>query len=293
MLRELLDDLRHHDSVLWRRAAAAGVTYGPDAWVRYSPPVFGLAFAAALPRQRRAVRDNLRRALGPRDPVREAWDVAMVFANYASSLTDAFVAGSGRGNPLRVRCLDEPTLARARGEGRGLILATAHTGGWQVAGLGFERLLGAEMLVVMRRERDARAQALQEEARERAGVRFAYVGDEPLSSLGLLGHLRRGGVLAMQIDRLPSGMRGLPATLFGAPFAVPEGPLRLSAVSGAPVVPVFTRRLGYMDYDVHVAQPVRLPRRPTPIDLEAAASAILRAMEAFVIANPTQWFHFE
>ena len=64
-------------------------------------------------------------------------------------------------------------------------------------------------------------------------------------------------------------------------------------MSGAPIVPVFTRRLGYMDYDVHVAQPVRLPRRPTPTDLEAAASAILRAMEAFVIANPTQWFHFE
>jgi len=293
MLRELLDDLRHHDSVLWRRAAAAGIAYGPDAFVRYSPPLFGLAFAAALPRQRRAVRDNLRRALGLRDPVREARDVAMVFANYASSLTDAFIAGSARGDSLRVRCLDEPTLARVQAEGNGIILATAHTGGWQVAGLGFERLLGGKMLVVMRRERDPRAQALQETARERAGVRFAYVGDEPLSSLGLLGHLRRGGVLAIQIDRLPPGMRGLPATLFGAPFSLPEGPLRLAAVSGAPIVPVFTRRLGYMEYDVHVAQPVRLPRRPSPADLEAASSAILRAMEAFVVANPTQWFHFE
>src|SRR5262249_9879471 len=150
----LLDDLRRHDSVLWRRAAAAGVTYGPDAWVRYSPPLFGLAFAAALPRQRRAVRGHLRRALGARPPAREAWDVARVFANYASSLTDAFVAGSQRGDPLRVRCLDEPTLRRAHAEGRGMILATAHTGGWQVAGSALEDLLACEMLVVMRRERD-------------------------------------------------------------------------------------------------------------------------------------------
>jgi KDO2-lipid IV(A) lauroyltransferase len=64
-------------------------------------------------------------------------------------------------------------------------------------------------------------------------------------------------------------------------------------VSGAPLVPVFTRRLGYMDYDVHVSEPVRLPRRPAPADLDAASSAVLRAMEAFVRANPTQWFHFE
>lgn len=293
MLRELLDDLRHHDSALWRRAVDAGVTYGPDAWVRYSPPFFGLAFAAALPRQRRAVRDNLRRALGPRDPLREAWEVAHVFTNYASSLTDAFIAGSRRGEPLHVRCLDEPTLRSALDEGRGMILATAHTGGWQVAGLALEKLLDADLLIVMRRERDPRARALQESARERAGVRFAYVGDDPLEALALLGHVRRGGVVAMQIDRLPAGMRGRPAQLFGEPFAVPEGPLHLAAVSGAPIVPVFTRRLGYMDYDVCVAQPIRLPRRPSPTELDAASAAVLRAMEAFVRANPTQWFHFE
>jgi KDO2-lipid IV(A) lauroyltransferase len=174
-----------------------------------------------------------------------------------------------------------------------MILGTAHTGGWQVAGLALEKLLGCEMLVVMRRERDPRSQALQEEARRRAGVRCAYVGDDPLEALGLLAHLRRRGAVAMQMDRVPPGMRGLPGTLFGAPFAVPEGPLRLAAISGAPLVPVFTRRLGYMDYDVHVAEPVRLPRRPAPGDLDAASSAVLRAMEAFVRANPTQWFHFE
>jgi KDO2-lipid IV(A) lauroyltransferase len=293
MLRDLLDDLRRHDSALWRRAANAGVRYGPDAWVRYSPPLFGLAFAAALPRQRRAVQKNLRRALGPRSRMREAWDVARVFATYASSLTDAFVAGSDRGDPLRVECHDEPTLRRVRDEGRGMILATAHTGGWQVAGLAFERLLGCEMLVVMRRERDPEAQALQEAARQRAGVRFAYVGGDPIESLSVLGHLRRRGVVAMQMDRLPPGMRGHAAELFGAPFAIPEGPLRLAAVSGAPIVPVFTRRLGYMEYDVHVAEPVHLPRRPEASDLDAAAGSIVRAMEAFVRANPTQWFHFE
>jgi KDO2-lipid IV(A) lauroyltransferase len=290
---EILADLKRHDSLFWRRAINAGVTYGPDAWVRYSPPFFGLAFAAALPRHRGAVRRNLRLALGPRDPLTEAADVARVFTSYASCLTDAFIAGSDRGDPLRVRCLDEPTLAGVLAEGRGMILATAHTGGWQIAGVALQSLHTTEVLVVMRRERDRRAQALQDAARDRAGVRVAHVGEDPLESLPLLRHLRQRGVVAMQIDRLPQGMRGRKSELFGEPFSIPEGPLHLSAVSGAPIVPVFTRRLGYMEYEVHVAQPIRLPRRPSDRDLEGAARAVLSGMETFVRANPTQWFHFE
>lgn len=292
-LRQLWDDLRRHDSVLWRRAVSAGVTYGPDALVRYSPPLFGLAFAAALPHHRHLVEKNLRLALGPRPRLRELADVAGLFVNYAGSLTDAFVAGTDRHAPLTVTCVDEGPVSEAVREGKGMIIATAHTGGWQVAGLQLQSLLGADMMVVMGPERDPRAQALSDAVRARAGVRVAHLGEDPLGVLALLGHLRRGGIVAMQMDRLPQGMRGRKSELFGEPFSVPEGPLRLAAASGAPIVPVFTRRLGYMAYEVQVAPAVRLPRRPAPADLDAAARAVLQAMEIFVRENPTQWFHFE
>lgn len=293
MLRELLDDLRRHDSLLWRRAMHAGVTHGPDALVRYSPPIFGLAAAVALPALRRAVRKNLRLALGPRSAAIEALDVARLFANYASCLTDAFIAGSDRGEKVKARCIHDDYLSAALSEGRGVVLATAHTGGWQIAAPVLRGIHGAELLVVMRRERDRGAQALQESVRDRVGIRVVYVGDDPLEALGLLSHLRGGGVVAMQMDRLPQGMRGRKAELFGSPWPVPEGPLRLAAMSGAPIVPVFTRRTGYMEYEVHVTPPIRLPRRPSDADLDHAARAVLREMEKFVRANPTQWFHFE
>jgi KDO2-lipid IV(A) lauroyltransferase len=291
-LKALWDDLRHHDSALWRRALAAGVTHGPDALVRYSPPLFGLAVAAALPDKRQIVRDQLRRALGPRPALREALDVAAVFSNFASSLTDAFVAGSDRGDALVVRCHGEGVVEATLREGAGMILATAHTGGWQVAGLGLQSLHGADLILVMQKERDQGAQQLTDAARRRAGVRVAHLGEDPLGALPLLAHLRKGGVVAIQIDRLPQGMRGRKSELFGEPFSVPEGPLRLAAASGAPIVPVFTRRLGYMEYDVAVAAPVRLSRRPGSADLDGAARAILHAMEVFVRENPTQWFPF-
>ena len=293
MLRDFFDELLRHDSHFWRRAMNAGVAHGPDAFVRYSPPVFGLIFAALLPRYRGVVLRNLRLALGKRSAAVEARDVARVFTTYASCLTEAFLAAADGGVSVKGSSVHDHRFAGALAEGKGVILTTAHTGGWQLAGPVLHAGHAAELLVVMRRERDARAQALQDDARERSGTRVIHIGDDPLDALPLLAHLRKGGVVAVQMDRLPRGMRGRKVELFGSPFEVPEGPLRLAAVSGAPIVPVFTRRLGYMEYEVEIGEPIRLPRRPAEVDLDGAARKVMSEMEIFVRNNPTQWFHFE
>lgn len=293
MLRDFVDELLRHDSHLWRRAMNAGVTHGPRAFVRYSPPAFGVLFAALLPRYRRVVLRNLRLALGERGAAVEALDVARVFTTYASCLTEAFIAGGDGGVSVKGRAVRDERFVSALAEGKGVILATAHTAGWQLAGPVLHSGHDAELLVVMRRERDQKAQALQDDARARSGTRVVHIGDDPLDALPLLSHLRKGGVVAVQMDRLPRGMRGRKVELFGSPFEMPEGPLRLAAVSGAPIVPVFTRRLGYMEYEVEIGEPIRLPRRPAEADLDGAARKVMSEMEIFVRNNPTQWFHFE
>lgn len=292
-LRALVNDLRRHDSVLWRRAIDVGVTHGPDAFVRYSPALFGLAFGAALPRHRKAVLRNLRMALGRRRAIDEARDVARVFVNFAACLTEAFVASSERGERITGLCLNDDNYVHAVQQGAGVIIVTAHTGGWHAAGPLLRSVHAADVLVVMQRERDERAQAVQDSAPDRVGVRVQRIGDDPLSSLPLLAHLRRRGVVAVQVDRVPHGMRGREVELFGVPWRVPEGPLHLAAVSGAPIVPVFTRRVGFMEYEVLIAPPISVPRRPSAEELDVAARRIVAEMERFVRAHPTQWFHFE
>jgi KDO2-lipid IV(A) lauroyltransferase len=290
---ERLRDFLRHDSVFWRRAIEAGVVHGPEAFVRYSPPVFGLAFALALRGHRRSVLDNLRRVLPDREAVAEYADVARVFAAFASCLTESFIAGSDRGDRLHGIVVNDHHYEQAFERGRGVIVATAHTGGWQAAGALLQSMHEADVVVVMQRERDERAQALHDGARDRAGIRVAHIGEDPLDALPLLSHLRRGGVVAVQIDRLPRGMRGRKVDLFGRPWLVPEGPLMLAALSGAPIVPVFTRRLRYMTYEVFTAPAVVLPRKPSPAELDLAAQCVIDEMARYVRANPTQWFHFE
>jgi len=81
-------------------------------------------------------------------------------------------------------------------------------------------------------------------------------------------------------------------SLFGEPFRVPEGPFRLAALTGAKVVPAFSRRSGFFAYELEVAEPISLERRPDPAELRASAQLAADAMQAFVQQCPTQWFHF-
>ncbi len=208
-------------------------------------------------------------------------------------MTDAFINGSDRGEKITAYCPTDDRFRDAEDDGKGVIVATAHTGGWQSAHTVLRRAHQTDIIVVMGHERDARAQALSDGVRETEGIRFMHVGEDPLDALTLANHLKKRGIVALQIDRLPPGMRGREGKLFGRPFSIPEGPLKLAALTGAPIVAVFSHRVRFLEYEVLIRGPIRVPRRPVEADLNAAAATILGHLERFVVDHPTQWFHFE
>ncbi len=282
-----------HDSRFWRRAIRAGAVYGHDAFVRYVPPIFGLAFAAALPSARARTRSNLHRARGPRGAAADALDTARVFASFASSLTEAFAVGSDRGERLVASIEGEQAFIDARALKRGMIVLTAHTSGWHASGPVLASDEAAPAILVMRKERDAAAAAVQELAREHLGARTLQLdGSDPLAALPLLGHLRGGGVVAFQVDRLPPQMRGRRVRFLGEDVALPEGPFRLAALSGAPIVVVLGRRISFMRYALEASPPILLPRRPSDAELTDAADRVAASVEGFVRRHPTEWFDF-
>ncbi len=280
------------DGPFWRSLARAGATRGPEWFVRWSPPVIGLAACALARGPRAQVAQNLRRIRGRSAPLRDALDVARTFTTYASCLGEILAAGSPRSRPPSAVIWGEPYVMDALSDGRGLIFATAHTAGWEHVGQLLSRDHAVPMMIAEERERDPTSRSIQDEARRASGLLVAHVGEDPLSALPLVQHLRSGGVVALQIDRLPPKLRTRPVDLFGGRSAVPEGPLRLAMLSGAPIVPIFAARTGYREYEVVAHPPVRLSRRARDSELDAAAQALAAAMESFVAARPTQWFHF-
>jgi len=282
-----------HDSAFWRRLAHLGASQGPEWWVRYSPPFFGCAAALALPAARRAVAENLRRVRGARGPITDLLDTAKLFSTYAMCLAEVLSNGSKNGRTPDATIFGASMVEDALAEGRGVIFATAHTAGWELTGPLLARDRHAELVMVMQKERDGEARAVSDDARQQVGVRVVHVGDDPLQSLPLLRHLKGGGVVALQIDRAVPGMRTRQVSLFDAPSAIPEGPLRLAELSGAPIFPIFTARTGYRRYDMKVYPPIRVPRAATEAERDASAQRIADAMTTFVRAHPSQWFRFQ
>jgi lauroyl/myristoyl acyltransferase len=279
------------DGELWRRLARWGSS-GPEWFVRVSPPVVGMVACAFASERRRVVLANLRRVRGRRGALRDGADVARTFVSYASCLAEVLGADTVRSRSAQAVVSGEQHFADAVSDGRGVVFATAHTAGWETVGPLLSRNRGLRLMIAEQPERDPRARAIQDRARTAHGVVVVHVGEDPLSALPLARHLRDGGAVALQIDRAPTRQRARGVTLFGVPARIPEGPLRLAAVTGAPVVAIFAARTGYRRYTVHLEPPIRVSRDADDAELDAAAQTLASSLERVVRARPTQWFHF-
>jgi KDO2-lipid IV(A) lauroyltransferase len=181
----------------------------------------------------------------------------------------------------------------ARSVGKGIIIATAHTAGWEAAGPLLARHHELDVMLVMQAEPDARAMRIQDHAREATGMEIAHVGESPFSSLPLLKHLKKKrGVVALQLDRVAPGMRTRRVRFLDEEGGIPEGALKLAQLTGAPILPVFCARVAHRRYLIAAYEPRVVPRRATEKDLDDVAQHLATCLTSFLREHPTQWFQF-
>ena len=276
----------------WRRAAYLGARFGPRWLLRLGPILFGLLFFVILGATRRRVFANQRRIHGRRPIWADVRGAAATFINFANCLTESLAAGRSEASAASVELVGEEHLRGALRGLRGVVVVTAHVGAWDSAAEILRRDTARAVTTVMAPEPERAAGALHDSIRGLRGVGVYHAGGDPLDSLPLLQSLRRGAVVAIQLDRCPSGARAMASSLFGQSVGVPVGPFVLAALAGVPVLPVFVARRGFFSYIAVVEEPISLPRKPAESELREAVQRATSAMEAFISRHPTQWFHF-
>jgi lauroyl/myristoyl acyltransferase len=108
-----------------------------------------------------------------------------------------------------------------------------------------------------------------------------------------LERLRAGEPVAIVGDRDLTG-RGVCVTLAGRRVKLPRGPWELARRTGAPVVPVFLRRLGRSDFAAWIGEPIPVSREGE--HEEAVAAAVCRwaaVLEEQIRRDPGQWLVLE
>ncbi len=244
----------------------------------------------------RTVRARCAPYLRRRFPEHRGWrrllDVWRLSRQFAHILVDRAALGILGPGTLTTHHEGAPALLELVAEDRGLILLTAHVGAWQLGMIGLPRL-GVPVTVVMHRDPGDVDRQYFEHAEGDAPFRILDPAEG--GTLALLAELERGGALCIMGDRVMPGTGGtVEADFLGGPIALPFGPFRLAAATGAPIAVCFFTKPEPDRFELEVAAVLRPPedlgRKPEAY--RPFAQAYADALEAYVAREPYRFFNF-
>lgn len=239
---------------------------------------------ALLASRRRTAHDNLARAsLGSRDDL--ACIERRAFENLCGNVMES-LAVLRRPAPYLDHGVTFDGLEhvhRALARGRGAIVAIAHLGNWELAGLAAARR-GFPITSIVRPMHNAALDRFFVAARERTG-------QKTLTNRGslcrMIRALRENRLLIVPCDQWPKS--GVRVTFLGRPTISTRTPATLALRTGAPVLPVDLYRAG-SEHRVTVHPPIEPESRRASADPVAAITQeVCRTLEGFIRAHPDQW----
>lgn len=236
-----------------------------------------------LPVRRSVVRTNLRRALAL-SPTEAEPIVRAMYLHLGRSFVELLRFGARPLPAGLVHAEGRAHLEGALAAGRGVLVLTAHLGNWELL-VRAGTLADRPVSVITRRLRAGWAEAAWRALR-RDGPRLLPAG---ACARDVLAALARNEIVGFVLDQHCAAARAVRVPFFDRPAATDPDLVRLAALSGAPIVPVFTWREAE-HHVVRVEPPVELPEAENARALRTAGTArCVARVEAAIRAHPEQW----
>jgi KDO2-lipid IV(A) lauroyltransferase len=180
----------------------------------------------------------------------------------------------------------EKKVKKILGEGRGVIMITAHFGPWELLGSVVSRRLGTTIIVQKLGLKEL--YTLVENWRRRLG----FIMVDNTESMKIFRTLRKGGSLGILPDLYMPKMAGTYIEFFGRETYITLGPSVLHLATGAPIVPMFIERSG-SGYYIKAGEPIEFTRTgDNEKDIPALTSLWLAELEKQIRKYPEQWVWF-
>ena len=266
------------------------------------PPVAAvtaLIFFFMLKQERRAVTGNLRQVSGKRGLALH-WKVLKVFYSFCDLMVSyCFVPQATHVQLLSMLVAPERGAAKidqCLAAGNGLIVWTAHVGNWEFASRLLE--MHGRPVNVARVVEDKPAEVTLRNLMASDRLKIVDLSGGVPATIELLQALRRNEIVAMQGDRVYQH-HSADVRFFSQSTSFPLGPFLLSQVSGAPVLPGFVIRQGWLRYHALMGDPIPpVPSHATSSDddrdasLREALGQAVRFLEKTLASHYDQWMNF-
>jgi Kdo2-lipid IVA lauroyltransferase/acyltransferase len=175
----------------------------------------------------------------------------------------------------------------ARAAGRGVLLLTAHLGGWEIGSF-VHSLFGNPIKIIVRRLDNPRVDALVERYRTLHGNET--FGKEDFAR-GLLAAMKAGETVGILMDTNMTPPQGVFVDFFGTLACTASGMARVALRSGAAVVPAFTiwdEQLRKYRVRFDPAVPL-VSTGDDEADAVANTAAFTRVIQEYASRYPEQW----
>ena len=254
-----------------------------------SADAFGYAFAGAMRSRRSMIERHLRRVHGGEiGPFALEQLVQLAFTSYARYWVESFRLPSMTAAQLEDGMTYDglERIDAARAEGKGVILALPHLGGWDFGGA-WLATRGYSLTVVVEPVEPPELFEWFAEFRRSLGMTIVPLG--PVAGQAVLQTLRRNGIVALLTDR-DIQRNGVEVEFFGERTTLPSGAATLSLRTGAPLLPTaayFEGRIGHRG--------VVLPAIDTSRqggfrdDVQRITQDLAHAFEDLIRRAPEQW----
>ncbi len=170
---------------------------------------------------------------------------------------------------------------RAKQQGRGILIATAHLGNWELSAFA-HGFLTEPMNIIIRPLDNARIDRLVEQTRRLSGNRLIEKWDSARSILRALHNNEPVGVL---IDQNTSLQEGAFVEFFGVPACANTALVRLAARTKAPIIPGFA--LWSAEQRRYILR--FYPEIPISGDVQRDTQALHSMLEQVIREYPDQW----
>lgn len=273
--------LAHRVAAALARHLPASAAYAVSAAVAYGYYLFDVRARRGICENLRAVRQWKGEAADEKTCRRLARET---FRNYGRYIVDFFRLAEIDAGEWQSRVVIEglDRLSSARARGRGVIVVSAHLGNWELGGA-LLHALGYPLWVAVAPQ-GPRLERFLSAQRERRGLRAVPMGS---AARVLLRHLAAGDCVALLADRAFCRVSAK-MPFFGRPAPLPRGPVRLAALSGAPLVPAFFVRLPDGRFRLRIGHPISPEGRTE----EELAACLRDELQTAIAEFPTQWFVF-
>jgi len=248
----------------------------------------GLIAHRVLPSRRRIATDNVRRALGGTLTNEEINSLVRdVFANIGRTVIE--LARYRRMGGQGILALADPApldiLRETLKEGRGVVLATAHFGNWEIlAALLAQNGIPIDALALT--QSNPRINELVINLRLSMGINILEV---PANARQVLRSLKENRLVLMAADQ-HSSTGTLVMDFFGRPAAIARGPALFSVKCGCPIVPMLLCREKFDRHVIITGPVIRAPQSgDEEADIAAMTVAYLRFLEYHIRSRPEQW----